>query len=139
MKLPAFESLYEKRDELADLEANYFSNIQFSTSWIDTSVNGLKQDVNAARRKRCNDDHKWGFQKGFNAGVIERDKMWQSKVSKLLEALNFYTSEDNVFTEWDENSEASYMQERNKISCYEDFGFTAKSALAEFYGEGKND
>lgn len=57
------------RDELAEHEANYFSHIQFPVTWMDTGTKDLKQDVNAARRDRCYNDHKWGFEKGFNAAA----------------------------------------------------------------------
>lgn len=58
------------RDRFADLQAEYYSNLQFPPTWIDVkSVDGLKQDVNAARRKACYDHHKWGVQKGFNAAA----------------------------------------------------------------------
>jgi hypothetical protein len=74
-------------EELAELEANYFSNIQFPDEWIDTQVEGLKQDVNAARRKRCHDDHKWGFQKGYAAAIAdcaEREKIVSQKLTTIL-------------------------------------------------------
>lgn len=58
------------RDRFADLQAEYYSNVQFPPTWIDVkSVDGLKQDVNAARRKACYDHHKWGVQKGFDAAA----------------------------------------------------------------------
>lgn len=63
----------------------------------------------------------------------------QGKVDGLLKVVQFYTTENNIFTEWDENSGASYLQERNKISCYEDYGFTAKQALAEFKNGVENE
>lgn len=70
MKLPAFESLDEKRDELAMSK--------------EICADG------AIRPKYCVNDFKFGF----NAGVIERDLQWQSKVSKLVEALEYMTLKD---------------------------------------------
>jgi len=61
------ESIRQKIEEQAALEAEYFSAIQFPPTWIQTSIKDLKQDVNAARRKRCRDDHQWGFIKGAAA------------------------------------------------------------------------
>ena len=83
-----------KRDELANLEADYFSNIQFPPTWVETGTKDLKQDVNAARRKRCFDDHKLGFQKGYDAREAE--------VKRLREALAFVKSELAAINNYDE-------------------------------------
>lgn len=90
MKLPAFESLDEKRDDLAE---QYHGN------------------------ERGN----WGpdFVSGFNAGVIERDKQWQSKVSKLIKALSWYARHDVKVTKTECGTGVLHP--------------LAKSALAEFY------
>lgn len=98
MKLPAFESLDEKRDELA-------------FQWVK------KDDGSLGHCPDC-------YKSGFNAGVIERDKQWQSKVSKLIEALSWYARHNIKVT---------------KTECGTgEMHPLAESALAEFYGDGKN-
>ncbi len=71
------------RDELAELEADYYSNIQYPVNWVSTGSGDLKQDVNAGRRKACFDHHKWGFQKGYNAARASL----QSRLDIAVEAL----------------------------------------------------
>lgn len=100
MKLPAFESLDEKMEIATEL--HYKTTSHVPTVWAVTN-----------------------FKSGFNAGVIERDKQWQSKVSKLIEALSWYARHNIKVT---------------KTECGTgEMHPLAESALAEFYGDGKND
>lgn len=69
------------RDELADKEADYFSNIQFPIQWVEHPKD-FKQDINRARRVRCYDDHKWGFQKGFDAAIEHLEKQSENKLNQ---------------------------------------------------------
>lgn len=56
------------------------------------------------------------------------------------EVLEFYSNEDNIFTEWDESSGASYLQERHRVRLYDDFGTTAKEVLQKYKAsEGWNE
>lgn len=81
------EEIKAKRDELARLEADHYSNIQYEPTWIETSVKDLKQDVNASRRKSCYDHHCWGYIKGFDAGfalAMEEAKVLVERLEILI-------------------------------------------------------
>jgi hypothetical protein len=94
----------QARDESASLEAAYYSNIQFPPQWVEINGrDGLKQDVNAARRTRCHDDHKWGVEKGANFGraygIAEERKRSEKLVDaarELIEILTDYESRKSI-------------------------------------------
>lgn len=58
------KSQREKIEAAAKAEAHYFSNIQFPVQFVEVGNQGIKQDVNYARRVTCYNHHSWGFIKG---------------------------------------------------------------------------
>lgn len=118
MKLPAFESLDEKMEIATEL--HYKTTSHVPTVWAVTN-----------------------FKSGFNAGVIERDKQWQSKVSKLVEAL------EEIKNHKGHRRYAGGEPPEDVRSWTDQLWITANNSLAEFYAEsyaanaahveGKND
>ena len=87
----------QKRDDLAELEGNYYSNIQYPAQWIETGVKDLKQDVNSNRRESCKHHHKWGYQKGWDACKAECDRELEIvlKTTEGQRAINDQAHEKN--------------------------------------------
>jgi len=107
MKLPTFKSLDEKMKSMAN-------------------------EVFPPLHPAWSGENNQAYQDGFESGVIERDKMWQSKVSKLLEALEYYRSHPAVI------KDAYHSNNEGQITVVHTFiNHVANNALAEFYGEEK--
>lgn len=105
MKLPTFKSLDEKMKSMAN-------------------------EVFPPLHPAWSGENNQAYQDGFESGVIERDKQWQSKVSKLLEFMERLTNTDICSTQPDVVWLSNW---RNQAKTQ------AKNVLAEFYGEEKND
>lgn len=112
MKLPAFESLDEKRDELAEWQENYV--------WRMSSQIEI--------------DHADSYKFGFNAGVIERDKQWAELMGKLKAKVIYHREAYSLdifpnSEKLDENSTTASISARmgrHMCDCFLDY-------MAEFY------
>lgn len=92
---------------------------------LDEKMKSMANEIFPPLHPAWSGEMNQAYQDGFESGVIERDIQWHKKVEKLIQTLQEISKYKPVGM--------------NVYDVAEGAVDSAKSALAEFYGEGKND